>query len=73
MGTVGGGGPHYISRELLAAEFRAQALEVQNTRLSSELIRLRASVRDHITAAPSDQKQTLARLRFLLRHPDASA
>lgn len=74
MGVAAGGGPRYISKELLAAEFRAQALQIQVDHLAQERVRLRAAVRDHITALPDDQKRTLARLRFLLNQiPDADA
>lgn len=68
MGARAGGGPRYIAAQTIAAEFRVQALEMEVRRLATDLVRLRASIREHITALSSDQSKTLARLRYLLAH-----
>lgn len=52
-----------LTPQEFAAEFRAQALGIQVERLSSDLVRLRAAIRDHM-ARP--EGHTLARLRYLL-------
>lgn len=52
-----------LTPQEFAAEFRAQALQLQVDRLSSDLVRLRGAIREHISRP---EPHTLARLRYLL-------